>query len=405
MHIHSHRPTLPVLHANRMHYTSLAGLRNRYRIAYSINGNPLVMCPIITANHPLGLAEDGQCHCDEADIILSVSPNNELVIEETSHAEIIITRSGRQYHLKPNKPICVFKNDMITIGHSNIEIVHECLIHCSFIPKSSCIRSPSTSYSTTSSYLRILSTIAAVFTLCAVPAAVYAQTPDNNAAPEVIQPSENSSIPEMIYKRFKAIAPQSVHPSNNDTSKPNTDTKSSHSTQCKEGKQLCLSNNRYKCVKHRWELVETCMKPAHCIGGNGRDTECQDSEPCQVGRYACYDNEIYKCEYSHWILDRKCKIPLSCILKSETEAECAEVDQPMEKTATEKNCTDDQMKCESNAVMECRNGLWQYEEICAPIYQECKRISDVEAKCVRTGVKGGPQFPAPFHSNSVFEHF
>ena len=403
MHINSPSPTRSNHHANHMRCASSAGFQNSYRIAFSINGDAPVTCPAITANHPLGIDECGQCRSSEAHAILRFSADNELVIEETGQAEVMITRSGRQYHLKPGKSICVFKNDMITIGHSNIEIVQESLIHWPFIPKSSHIQSPSCS--STSSYLRVLSVIAAVFTLCAVPAAVYAQTPDNNAAPEVIQPSENSSIPEMIYKRFKAIAPQSVHPSNNDTSKPNTDTKSSHSTQCKEGKQLCLSNNRYKCVKHRWELVETCMKPAHCIGGNGRDTECQDSEPCQVGRYACYDNEIYKCEYSHWILDRKCKIPLSCILKSETEAECAEVDQPMEKTATEKNCTDDQMKCESNAVMECRNGLWQYEEICAPIYQECKLISDVEAKCVRTGVKGGPQFPAPFHSNSVFEHF
>lgn len=371
MHIDSSFPTLLEEHADNVRNASFDVLQKHYRIVISINGSEPVTCPFITANRPIWIAECGQCGCDDADAILRVSSNQELVVEKIGHAEVMLTRAGRNCHLNPGKPISIFKNDVITTGNSSIQIVEESLITRRIATNTSYIR---LFYSRNRTYRRILSTIAAIFTLINVYSTAYGQTPDNDCdAPQLSEPSNNNTWYSSMLKRFKAKAHQ---PTDSKTSENNH---AKDNDSCEEGKTLCLANLRYLCKNHRWLFMEMCKKPAYC---DANYSTCQGGEPCQNGHYACYDDEMYKCENSKWTFQKQCELPSSCILESETEAKCIRLERTMGKPSIGKECTGSEMKCDSNAIMRCRFGRWQYTDVCNKS-EMCEKISDVEAKCVR----------------------
>ena len=323
-------------------------LQRSYRIVLSINGNAPMTCPVVTAQNPLWINAFGACQPNEGDVVCCLNPENELVIEKKSNADVMILRFGRQYHLKPGKAILLFKNDIITIESSNIEITKLTEI----------LSQPNHSYN---AYWRILSTIAAVFTLCNVHSVANGQTPD--------------------------------------------------STSCQEGYTLCIDNNAYECVNHRWKLIEECQKPAQCYNGNPKPrcsitkwyptpqpekAFCKYSEPCTNGHYMCYGHhEIYQCKDNKWIFNKECSGGLFCQLESETEAKCIEHPCPRGKPAIFSECDREQMKCDSEtAIMICDLGKWRYKRICKEP-KVCKQITDWKAECVM------PEASKPFW----FEYF
>ncbi|MBO4349553.1 MAG: hypothetical protein J6A01_01220, partial [Proteobacteria bacterium] len=201
-----------------------------------------------------------------------------------------------------------------------------------------------------------------------------------------------------ILKHFEILKPKiSQHADNIDPKNNKADTNVRKNTDCEEGNKICLSNNRYTCVNHHWILMEECRRPAHCtMDYANNNTFCKGGGPCKDGLYLCDGDEIYKCIDGKWTLYEKCEPPDECEFPepgfldwlTEPKPKCVDVGRLDGDIAIGGDeCEDSQMKCESNAVMECQNGFWEYKEICKNRMQ-CQMISDVEAKCVEQRIMG-----------------
>ena len=170
---------------------------------------------------------------------------------------------------------------------------------------------------------------------------------------------------------------------------------------CKNGKRMCLNNNRYECKKHHWELIEECHKPAFCYAeyhgmNDNLTTVCKNAEPCKDGEYACFgssvrceredyencgrDDEMYQCNNGYWEFVETC--PGACVLQQDGTAKCVPWEPKSVKVDGPRNCRSGQMKCDSgNAVMFCTMNHWRYQEVCGE-GEVCKKVSDTEAMCV-----------------------
>ncbi len=358
-----------------------------YCIALSMNGNAPVECPVITAEHPIGIAECGPCQSNDADAMLRLSARNELVILKTGHAEVKLTRLNREYRLKPDKPIALFKNDKVTIGHSTMEIVKETQFERRSIPKSS--HTKSHSYSSSRAYKRILSTLAAIFTLCAVHSNVYGQAPNDDNTLQNSGSAKRSAVQRIVLKNFKAINPPSAE--QQDGANP-ANSIASDVAVCGEETEQCVSNKRYRYTGSRWEFVEVCEYPAYCSKNDiTHKTSCQGGGNCRFDSYDWVLDadtwKINKCIDGKWTLHKECSADETVEWQKLSEPKCVKADDKIkackEPPTPAGECKDGQMKCESEAAMKCQNGKWKYEEICVGKMWACRKLSDSKAQCVR----------------------
>ena len=321
---------------------------NHYLVAISVHGDSPKPLPAITSRNPLWLGASGSCSQSEAAAVIQIGSDDEPRIGKTSTADVAILRAGRKYHLKPDTPVRLFQDDVIQIDGTDLEIVDLVAVHPFSLPSRRQL-------------LRVLCTIAAVFMLCSFGASAYAQSADGTSQPQ------------------KATAMD----------------KKAAATGCTEGVNLCVNNNRYQCIDHRWKLLEECKKPGTCEwdsttkGTHSKGTHCNPPKPCTDGESTCFGgshyghlqhsepSEVYQCKNGEWVHsetctgEKECQINYVGIFKAK-KAECVQALAVSGEYIEDGNeCQLGESTCDANAIKKCSwYNYWYYDSIC-PEQTEC----------------------------------
>ena len=112
-------------------------------------------------------------------------------------------------------------------------------------------------------------------------------------------------------------------------------------------------------------------------------TACEES--CDNGQVKCDSNAIYECKDNSWTLKQKCNLDLheECSIH-DNQAECVSTTEPG--SLPDYDCWGDESKCEDNKIYVCQNHEWQLETDCGSGLT-CE-MRDNEAVCVGVDLAG-----------------
>ena len=216
----------------------------------------------ITAESPLALAHNGVASETQADILLKLDTNGELVILKNSDKHIALERAGRRITLA-SRPLRVCEKDIIHIGESKLSIARSTFA----------VTKPSRKFGTAS---RVLAASAALcslaFTACDDGCENGQTKCDKNA---IYECKDNSWT-------LKEKCEGDLDP------------------ECR------MYDNQAECVPTRTSGV--AEPPDECVDGQSK----------------CDDNAVYECQNAEWTLKEKCESPSECTM-NDNKAVCVEV--------------------------------------------------------------------------------
>ena len=161
---------------------------------------------------------------------------------------------------------------------------------------------------------------------------------------------------------------------------------------CNNGDTKCKDNAVYECKDNSWTLKEKCegeLDPECRVYDN--EAECVPTRTsgvaippdiCENGSMKCEENAVYECKDGDWELLQNCGRD-TCSMTSDNQAECVSL---TESGVMAYECEAGASKCDDNAVYDCKNGLWSLKEKCDEL-SECIEENSA-ASCVMTRTSG-----------------
>ena len=309
---------------------------------------------------------------------------DELVIERVGTANVTVKRGVRERTLTPAHPMRILPNDRIRLGS------------CEYLIENISRQMPRKPSPFSQFANKAILAGAAAIMMASVPACSPKDAPLN--ANE--QAAEQNQEIKQDAANDAANADNDVKQNiANDAANADNDVKQDDTAECKNIKVMCLNNNRYeRCENQPWKLVESCKAPSLCnVNDDKTSTFCENAEPCKDGTYACFggslecekspgvgcgrDDQMYQCIKQKWVLKTQCASDETCLIQSDNKAVCIEYPQVVGKMVQYNECKYNEVKCDSNAIMNCRIGKWHYKKVC-PEGEACQVNDNGRASCV-----------------------
>ena len=340
----------------------------------------------ITADVPLALDRSGIVAEADADILLKLDDNGELVILKNSAKSVVLERNGRRLSLA-SRPIRICEKDIIHIEDARLDIVRSTFM----------MSRPSRKFGTAS---RVIAASAALCSLALTACEEDCNNGQTKCDGNAIYECKDNSW-TLKEKCEGELDPECRMYDNQAECVPTrTAGVVLPPEECTNGEYKCEGNAAYVCEDSMWSKLNDCndIPDASC---KMLDNKAQcillevSGEPkydCEAGSYKCEDNIVVVCDDGQWVKNEDCNdIPGASCEMIDNKAQCLvrEVEGDMMP-----DCMYGESKCENNAVYVCDGGIWSLSEECKGI-TECVEM-DNGAACVEMALSGVmPPEPIP----------
>ncbi len=350
----------------------------------SVNGEQPVECLPITHEGSLALCETGVTTNDLAAVRLELDDHDELVVVRVAETPVILERSGRKLQLRAGKAVRICENDVLRINASSI-----CLVKSTFlIPKATSV------FPWLQTTRRILAASAAVFTMTVLCACEEEedQSIKNVSCVQGVQKCAGNKVMTCqngVWRLSQTCLSDEICVESNTSAvcEMSMIAGDMRVDECEPNQMKCENNNVYKCEGGFWELSQKCLGYDICTELSNTSAVCESGvtsgilppqKECKNDEMKCDNNNVYKCVGGFWQFAEACDLPDVCVERSNTSAVCemSMVDGDMQID----ECDPDQMKCENNSVYKCEGGLWQLADACEG-GSECVQVSNTSAFC------------------------
>ena len=335
----------------------------------------------ITADAPLALDRSGIVAEADADILLKLDDNGELVILKNSAKSVVLERNGRRLSLA-SRPIRICEKDIIHIEDARLDIVRSTFM----------MSRPSRKFGTAS---RVLAASAA---LCSLALTACEENCNNGETKcennDVYECKDNSwALKQVCEDDLYSIC--KVY-DNQAQCIPTVTEGVMPAYECWGDESKCQDNKTYVCKDHAWVLENDCS-----AGDSYAVCEMQENkavcveapiegamiyEECQLGESKCEDNAVYVCKDSMWSKLNDCNdIPGASCKMLDNKAQCILLEVSGE---PKYECEAGSYKCEDNIVVVCDDGQWVKNEDCNDIPGASCEMIDNKAQCLVREVEG-----------------
>lgn len=334
----------------------------------------------ITADVPLALDRSGIVAEADADILLKLDDNGELVILKNSAKSVVLERNGRRLSLA-SRPIRICEKDIIHIEDARLDIVRSTFM----------MSRPSRKFGTAS---RVLAASAALCSLALTACEENCNNGQTKCDGNAIYECKDNSW-TLKEKCEGELDPECrVYDNQAECVPTRTSGVAMPPEECENGEYKCEDNAAYVCEDSMWSKLNNCndIPGASC---KMLDNKAQcillevSGEPkyeCEAGSYKCEDNIVVVCDDGQWVKNEDCNdIPGASCEMLDNKAQCIHPITggvpPMQE------CKEGESKCEDNVAIVCEDGKWNIEDCSAYPDSVCEML-DNKAQCLAVKTEG-----------------